>query len=259
MDSPYLSVVIPSFNETENLKAGVLDQVASYLGTQKYTWEVIVSDDGSPDPTARRLAQDYCAQNPHFRFLENEHGGKPFAIWSGIESARAEIVLLTDMDQSTPIKELEKLLPFYDQGYDVVIGGRGVERKNSSAFRRLASDIFRTLRRLFLLPNIIDTQCGFKTLKRSIATEVFPKMDVIKRGKPKDSNWHVGAWDTEFLFITQKYGYKIKEVPVSWENRDLAMETKNSTSKSKFVKESLEMVEEMIKIRANDLKGNYRK
>lgn len=255
---PFLSVIIPSFNETENIKAGSLDQIKDYLTGQKYSWEVIVSDDGSVEE-ARTLARDYCTKNAGFIYLENEHGGKPFAIWSGIQKAQGEIILLTDMDQSAPITEVEKLLPCYDQGFDIAIGSRGAERKNFSPFRLLASFIFRTFRRTMLLPNIIDTQCGFKSLKKAVAVDIFPRMEVIRNGRPKDMNWHVGAWDTEMLYVAQKYGYKIKEVPVRWENQDLAMATKNSTSKGKFVKESIEMVQEVIRVRTNDLKGYYRK
>lgn len=256
---PYLSVIIPSFNETENLKAGVLNEVRDYLSRQKYSWEVIVSDDGSPDKIARQLAKDYCAGNPGFIFLENDHGGKPFALWAGIEKASGEIILLTDMDQSTPIAEVEKLLPYYQQNFDVVIGSRGSERKNFTLFRLLASFIFRNFRRMFLLPNVTDTQCGFKSLKKNVAVSIFPRMEAIRRGRPKDNSWHVGAWDTEMLFIAEKDGYKIKEVPVEWRNRDLSMATKKSADKGKFVKESIEMVQEIIRVRLNDIKGYYKK
>lgn len=254
----YLSVVIPSYNETENLKKDVLGEVNNYLKKQGYTWEVIVSDDGSSNDESRELAKDFCGKTPGFSYLQNDHAGKPFTIWSGIRASQGKIVLFTDMDQSAPIKEVEKLLPFYDQDYDVVIGSRGTERKNSSAFRQVASQIWKSVRQAVLLKNITDTQCGFKSLKREVAMDIFPRMTIL-RTRPKDARgWRVGAWDVELLFVAQKMGYKIAEVPVEWANRDLAMDTKKSSNKGKFIKESLEMLRELYRVKVNDLRGLYK-
>lgn len=259
MKEIFLSVVIPSYNETENLRRGVLGEVRDYLVKQKYSWEVIVSDDGSPETEARNLAKDFCAGNEGFRFLENEHGGKVFAVWAGVQEARGEIVLLTDMDQSAPITELSKLLPNYDQGYDVVIGSRGIERKNFSILRKTASVVFRLFRQSVILPRIIDTQAGFKSFKREVGLKIFPKLQIIRLGNQGGGGWSVGSWDAEFLFIADKQKYKIKEVPIFWENRDLAMETKKSSSSGKFFKESLEMLQQIFRVRFNDMCGFYDK
>lgn len=251
----FLSVVIPSYNETENLKSGVLDQVKNYLQKQKYTWEVLVSDDGSISE-AKKLAKDFCEGNRGFTFLENPHGGKPFALWAGIQKAGGEIVLFTDMDQSAPISELDKLLPWYKEGYDLVIGSRGTERKSYSLLRQLGSVIFKIFRQSILLPNITDTQAGFKSFKREIGLKIFPKLQIIRQGNTGTKGWSVGSWDAEFLFIADKLGYKIKEVPILWENRDLSVGTKKSGS-GKYLKESWEMVQQMFRVRVNDLKGYY--
>lgn len=257
MTDVYLSVVIPSYNETENLKRGVLGEVRDYLEKQKYSWEVVVSDDGSPDEEARRLAREFCEANPGFIFLENKHGGKPFAVWGGMQKAKGEILLLTDMDQSTPISELDKILPYYKEGYDIVIGSRGLERKSYSLLRRVGSVIFKVFRQLFILPNIVDTQAGFKSFKLEIALKIFPKLQVIRQGNTGTKGWSVGSWDAEFLYIADKQGCKIKEVPIAWENRDLAVGTKKSGS-GKYLKESVEMVQQIFRIRFNDLRGFYR-
>ncbi len=259
MTSIFLSVIIPSYNEKENLQRGVLSEVRNYLSKQKYTWEVIVSDDGSPDEQSRQLAKDFCQTNKGFAFLENSHGGKPLALWAGIQKASGQVVLISDMDQSTPVSESEKLLEYYKQNFDIVIGSRGVERKNSSLFRQLASVVFRTFRRSIILPQIIDTQCCFKSAKKAVFLDVFPRLQIIKQAPQNTKGWTVGSWDAEFLFIAIKYGYKIKEVPVLWENRDQAMGTKESTSKGQFVKESLDMVKQIFRVRINDLKGFYEK
>lgn len=258
MKEPYLSVVIPSYNETENLKRGALKEVRDYLQKQKYSWEVIVSDDGSPSAEARNLAKDFCDKNDGFLFLENEHGGKVFAIWEGIQKAKGKIILETDMDQSTPIYELSKLLPHYDSGYDVVIGSRGFERKNFSILRQLGSGVFRVFRQSLVLPKIVDTQAGFKSFKKEVVLRIFPKLQIIKEGRGIKKGWSVGSWDAEFLYLADKLDYKIKEVPIEWENRDLAMGTKKSDTSGKYIKESVEMFQQVLRIRLNDFKGYYK-
>lgn len=253
----FLSVVIPSYNEAENLRRGVLDEVRQYLQKQKYSWEVIVSDDGSPDEESRNLARDFCQKNNGFVYLQNDHAGKPFAVWSGVEKAQGEIVLFTDMDQSAPIAEVEKLLPYFDKGFEVVIGSRGMERKNFSLFRRLASMIFREFRRSVLLPNIIDTQAGFKAFKTAVAKEVFPLLAVIRSEENKASGWKVTSFDVELLVAAQKRGYKIAEVPIEWEDRDAS--TGKSRGLKKFINESMDMLKEIFRVKANDLRGFYNK
>lgn len=255
----FLSVIIPSYNETKNLEHGVLDDVRDYLVKQKYSWEVIISDDGSPNQAGRRIAEEFAKKTPGFSYLQNEHAGKPFAIWSAINKSLGEILLFLDMDMSTPISETAKLLPYYNQDYDLVIGSRGTMRKNSSPFRLLASTVFRTFRDIFLLRDIVDTQCGFKSIRSSVAKELFPLLQVI-RNKPTNLKvWKVTSYDVELLYAAQKHGYKIKEVPVEWEQRDLSMEVKKSSNKFKFAKESMEMAQEVIRVRLNDIKGYYNK
>ncbi|GAG40001.1 unnamed protein product, partial [marine sediment metagenome] len=142
---PKVSVVIPCYNEEENLKRGVLDQVEKYLKKQDYPSEVIISDDESTDGSIK-FVEKFKKYNPRFKLLKNKHGGKPFALRSGLKKARGEVVLFTDMDQSAPITEIEKLLPWFEKDYDVVFGSRGLERKNFPFYRKIASIVFRYVR-----------------------------------------------------------------------------------------------------------------
>ena len=105
-----LSVIIPCYNEEENIKRGVLSEVEKYLSAQKYKWEVIICNDKSSD-NSLSLALAFAQTHPNFTVLDLPKGGKAGAIWGGIQQAQYDIVLLTDMDQSTPIHELSKLLP----------------------------------------------------------------------------------------------------------------------------------------------------
>ncbi|MGB9706553.1 MAG: dolichyl-phosphate beta-glucosyltransferase [Microgenomates group bacterium] len=251
MSKPYLSVVIPCFNEEKNLKRGVLEEVNDYLENQKYTSEVIVSDDGSTDG-GKKIIKKFVALHPRFRLLENPHLGKPFAVKSGVMAAEGKIVLFTDMDQSTPINQLEKLLIFFQKGYDIVIGSRGQSRQGFPLFRRLASTIFRLARQALLLRNIVDTQCGFKAFRNEVAKDLFSRLLIFKKSK-KVKGWRVGAFDVELLFIAQKRGYRIAEVPVEWQDKDIAQ-----GKQRKFFKESWEMFKEILQVKLNDLRGFYK-
>ena len=259
MNDVFLSVIIPSYNETENLQRGVLGEVRDYLSRQKYTWEVIVSEDESPDLESRRLAKEFCDENRGFLFLQNKHGGKALAVWAGIQKSSGMHVLFADMDQSTPISEAAKLLPYFDQGFEVIIGSRGLERKNFSPFRKLASVTFRTFRGIFVLGEIVDTQAGFKAFTREAILKIFPKLEAIRNSGGKAQGWTVGSWDTELLFIAKKWRYKIKEVPIVWEDRDESVAKAKERQQGKFFKESLDMIKQIFRVRINDLMGFYEK
>lgn len=248
---PLVTVLIPNYNEAGNVKRGVLTQVVSYLEKQPYSSEVIVSDDGSSDNSLSLIGK-YALKHPLIRILKNPHAGKPYALRAGINAAKGEYVLLTDMDQSTPIIELAKLLP-YIKNFAVIIGSRGARRADSSAIRKLASVIFLYVRRFILLPEIIDTQCGFKLIKTSLAKRIFHNMRIFGRTN-NAVGWKVTAYDVEMLHLAKKFGEPIKEVRVSWKNED------TSLGKSRnFVKESLEMLFEILRVRINDMLGKYDK
>lgn len=244
-----LTIIIPCYNESENLHRGVLEEIEKYLSKQKYSWEIIVSDDESTDDSWEYV-EKFIQDKDHFIHLKNKHGGKPFAVRNGLEKANGEWVLFTDMDQATPINQLDKLMPSFGKA-DVVIGSRGMNRKNFPLYRKISSVLFLSFRRLLLLHQIADTQCGFKAFKRKVAMEIFPQLAVFKIAK-EQVGWRVSAYDVELLFLVEKHGYKIIEIPVVWEDLDISKGKKRS-----FVKESIEMAKEIIRVRVNDWKGIY--
>lgn len=249
MKNLFLSVIIPCYNESENIQRGVLIEVENFLRRKKFSWEVTISDDESTDESWL-LVEKFISGKENFVHLKNKHGGKPFAVRSGLEKAKGEWVFLIDMDQATPISELDKMVPFF-KDYDIVIGSRGMSRKNFPLYRKIASMIFLNVRRILLLRDIKDTQCGFKTFKREVALDLFPRLEVF-RAKKGIYGWRVSAYDVELLFIAEKRGYKIAEVPVTWEDRDVSRGKQRS-----FLKESKEMMKEILRVKINDWRGVY--
>lgn len=250
--SPLISVIIPCYNEEANLRNGVLDEVYTYLSHKKFLWEVIIINDDSTDKSKDLLEHFVHKYRPFFLF-DIPHGGKPAAVWFGINKAKGDIVLFTDMDQSAPISELDKLLIWYGKGYDVVIGSRGSARNGFSPLRKFGSFVFNTFRRSFILENIDDTQCGFKLCRRQIAMEIFPRLSFFKEMK-KPTGWNVTAFDVELLYLFEKSGHQIKEVAIKWYNRDKSI-TKNPKGElTYYVNESIEMSKQIFNIKINELK-----
>lgn len=252
---PSLSVVIPCYNEAWNLERGVLDEVAHYLAGKSYTWEVILVDDGSADHSPA-LLRDHVRNNARFALIEIAHGGKPAGIWAGIRQAVGDIVLLTDVDQSTPLCELERLLPWHAQGYDVVIGSRGGVREGASFLRRAGSRVFRALRRSVILREISDTQCGFKSCRREAALAVFPRLRFLRRQAPP-RGWRVSAYDVELLYLFRRAGYSVKEVAVAWHHRDRDETTRKAGDLTRYVGESIEMAREVLRVKLDQMLGFY--
>jgi len=253
MNKPTISIIIPCYNEENNLKRGVLNEVADFLKNAKYKYEVIICNDKSTDDSLS-LVQDFVKTHPNFLVLDLPKGGKPGAIWGGLQEAKYPIVLFTDMDQSTPIKEIDKLLPFYEKNFDIVIGSRGGDREGNSFIRLLGSKVFSGFRNTLLGTNIIDTQCGFKSMKTDLAKKIFPELEVIKNTQ-RGNGWRVSAYDVELLFIAQKWGYRVKEVPVAWKNEDTS--TTKGDANAKYIIESKRMAEEVWRVFINNFKGNY--
>jgi len=250
-----ISIIIPCYNEEENLKRGVLNEVNDFLKTQKFKWEVLVCNDESTD-NSLKLAQEFAKKHQGFRVLDLPHGGKPSAVWGGIQQAQYPLILFTDMDQSTPLREINKLLPFFNQKYDVVIGSRGLVRDNTSVVRQIMSRVFFYIRKMVILRNITDSQCGFKAFRTDVAKKLFPNLQFFKDKSPK-KGWRVSAFDVELLFMAQKWGYKIREVKVDWKNEDTS--TTKGDNAARFKRESKQMAQEILRVLKNDMKGVYDK
>ncbi len=245
-----ISVVIPSYNEMANLQKGTLEKVERYMERRKFHYEVLVVDDGSTDGSLE-FVKEFTNENRQFKLIENSHTGKAGAVTAGMLRASGDLILFTDMDQATPITELEKLIPFTEKGYDIVIGSRSTTRRGAPFTRKIMSQGMITLRSLLVgLPQIHDTQCGFKLFKKKPSDKVFEKIKKIHKGfKSIHGSSVTAGFDVELLYIAEKFGYKIKEVSVDW----LYVETRRVNP----IFDSIDGLMDLIRIRQNISKRVY--
>lgn len=243
----FLSVIIPAYNEEYNLRTGVLESVYDYLKKQKYTWEVIFVDDGSSDATLK-LAQEFAKNHKDFRVLAEPHRGKGGTVISGILNANGKIILFTDTDQATPIDQLEKILPKFEEGYDVVIGSRH-GREGAPIIRKIMAYGFSILRLIVLRLPFRDTQCGFKAFTFESSREIFKRLKIFNTNEENKGASVTAGFDLEILYVAKKLGYKIAEIPVDWHHKE--------GTKVDPIKDSIEGLRGLLQVRLNASQGKY--
>jgi len=237
----HLSVIVPAYNEEKRLPDTIFD-IDKYLSKQNYNYEIIVVSDGSTDRTVE-VAKELMSKIKNLRVLDyKKNQGKGFAVHHGMLEAKGEYRLFTDADNSTSIDQVEKMWPFFKQGYDIVIGSRDVKGAildpPQPFHRRLLGEFFGLLTNILCGTwGIKDSQCGFKGFAQKAVENIFPKCKINRF-----------AFDPEILIIAKKLGYKIKEIPVHWKN--------DPKSKVKF-KSMIKMGLDLLKIRLNLIKGIY--
>lgn len=247
---PLVSVVIPAFNEERRLPQ-TLARVDDYFQIQSYATEILVVDDGSGDGTAR-VVDLFAREHPRVRLIQNDHRGKGYTVRTGMLAARGHIVLFSDADLSTPVEEIEKLLPWFERGYDIVIGSReglGAQRIKEPFYRHIMGRVFNFIVQTLTVRGIQDTQCGFKAFRDEVARDVFSRMQLYGDNTKPIHGGMVTAFDVEVLFIGYKSGYRIKEVPVQWR---YGTETKVNP-----LKDSYRNFRDVLMVRWNDARGLY--
>lgn len=232
MAKPYLSVIIPAYNEAERLPLTLID-IDQYLSRANYSSEILVVNDGSTDETAE-VVKKMSETIKNLKLIDNPiNQGKGAVVKQGMLLAQGEIRLFTDADNSTSIDQFEKMIPYFKQGFEVVIGSRALKeselRPPQPFYRRILGKIGNLIIQFLLLSGLKDTQCGFKAFKEKAAEKIFSKSKIAGFG-----------FDVEILALAKKFGFRIKEIPVVWVN-DVRSKVKASTY--------LKVLLETIKIR----------
>ena len=205
----FLSVVIPAYNEEKIIKKN-LRKIMTYLDKKKYTWQIVAVDDGSRDKTSKQVKKIKTKRIKLITFEKNQ--GKGAALKKGFEEATGEYIIFMDSDLSVPLNHIDNLLGYFQKGYEVVIGSRRVEGSkievHQPIMRESMGRVFTYLTRKIAGVNLRDFTCWFKGFTREAGKRIF--------GLSRVKRW---SYDAEILFLANKFGYQIKEVPVSWKNR----------------------------------------
>lgn len=244
----YLSIIVPAYNEEKRLPS-TLDAIADYLARREFSHELLVVDDGSRDHT-RDVVREFAATRPWVRLVsyDDEHGralnrGKGFAVRAGVEAAVGRDILFSDADLSTPIEDMERLLPPISRGdCDIAIASRALAESNLEVHqpkhRELMGRTFNKIVQALAVPGIQDTQCGFKAFRGDVAKRLFALAQIDGFG-----------FDPEILFLASKYGYRTRELPVTWRHCD--------NSRVNPMTAPIAMLRELLEIRWNDARGLY--
>jgi len=234
-----LSIIIPAYNEKSRIKE-TLDDVLNYIKKVDYPVEIIVIDDGSTDNTVT-VVENYINKQKNIRIINYiKNMGKGYAVNKGVETAKGEFILFMDADNATRINEIERFWPWTQEGFEIIIGSRNINDKNTKVVRinsRKWFGVFSNFMiRVLLGLKFSDTQCGFKLFDARVGKELFKLQKIYRWG-----------FDFEILAIAQKKNIKIKEVPVNWHEK--------SNSKvhpfTDLIKTFWELVKVAVTIRTN--------
>lgn len=237
-----LSIVIPAYKEEKRISV-VLEAIEKYLLGVDFKVETIVVVDGSPDRTAE-VAESFKSRIVGLKVIDRQQNlGKGATVREGVLAAKGKYILFTDADNSTPVEQVGKLLP-YAKKYEVVIGSRysdgGKIAVPQSLVRRIGSRIINIFIQTIAVYGIRDTQCGFKLFQAEPARQIFTRTTL--------SNF---SFDIELLAIAKKLGYKIREVGINWYD--------NPHSTVNPIKDGLQMISDAWHIRKNIIAGKYSK
>lgn len=205
---PRLSIVVPAYNEAARI-VPTLQSARAHLDRRGLSFELIVVADGTDATRAR--ASEWASGDPRVSVTGSpERRGKGRGVREGVARSRGAIVGFVDADDKTPIEEIDRLLPFFEQGYDLVFGSRAVEgarvEVRQKLYRRLGSRAFGLFMHLTVgLWGVRDTQCGFKFLRGDLARDLFARLTIDGY-----------MFDVELLYLAQRAGLKLREVGVRW-------------------------------------------
>ena len=239
--APQISVIVPAYNEAKRLGT-TLESISQYFSMRGTAVEIIVVDDGSTDRTAE-LAVEFSKNAPEVKLISYPHNrGKGYAVKFGMANARGTLLLFDDADGATPIAEIARLEAAIDAGAAVAIGSRAKHSDETAVkalwYRKLIGRTFNLIVNTLIVPDISDTQCGFKLFTRAAADRIFPRQTSERF-----------SFDVELLFLARKGGFAIAEVPVNWHNVP--------GSKVNLAVDSMAMLLDIFRFRWRYLRGSY--
>ena len=245
MDQPYLSVVVPAYNEETRILA-TLEANYAYLTQQAFTWEMLIVIDGATDNTLGTVTQ-FAAGKEGIRWIDRKQNrGKGYTVREGLLAAKGQIRLFSDADNSTSLDHFDKMRPLLEAGNDIVIASRdgkdaegATQAVPQAGIKRLLGNLGNLFIQVMAVPGIWDTQCGFKAFSAESTQKIFAhtRMD----------GW---VFDIEVLALARRYGYSIGIIGAHWIDAEGSHVDRSHYINSLF---------ETTKLRWNLLIGKYPK
>jgi dolichyl-phosphate beta-glucosyltransferase len=233
--APFVSLVIPAYNEALRLEASV-KALREYLGFAPWPHEVILVVERSTDGTLE-LARQLAAGQAEFHVIGNEtQRGKGYAVRCGMLRARGDIAFFMDADLSTPLPEMDGFLAHFaaHPADEVLVGNRqhphSAILKRQSLLRRKLGQGFNTVLRLVAGISLRDTQCGFKAFRRAAREALFSRQTLDGF-----------AFDVELLLLAKGLGIRVVDLPVQWVNSE--------ASQVSIVRDSIRMLRDAFRVR----------
>lgn len=238
-NQPFLSIIIPAYNEETRLPDS-LKAITDFVKSKPYPVEIVIINNNSKDRTAE-IIEEYAQKFDCVRSLFEATQGKGAAVRTGMLAAKGQYRFICDADLSMPIEELDHFLPPHLDTFDVAVASReapGAVRYNEPLYRHLMGRVFNTIVRLFAIPGLQDTQCGFKMFRAEVAENLFPLQTM--------NGW---GFDVEILYAARRWGYQIVEVPIHWYYK--------TNTRIHPIQDSIDMFVEVLKVRRNGRRGMY--
>lgn len=236
----FLTVLVPCYNEGGIIKQN-LTEIISFLEKKKYSWELVVVDDGSTDNSVQKIKE---IKDKRLKIVSYEiNRGKGGALKEGIMNSYGKYIIFMDADLSVPVATIDEFVRVLDEReYKVAIGTRKIKSAkvlvHQPWLRENLGKGFTFLTRLISGVNVSDFTCGFKGFENISAKKIFSHSLL--------SRW---AYDAEILYLAKKYGYRIKEIPVIWTNRkDTRVRLFNAVFTS---------LADLVKMKIYDWSGRY--
>jgi len=237
--SPFLSIIIPAWNE-ENRLPDTLETIYEFFSGQPYTFDIHLVENGSTDRTAA-VAERFAKDHPLLYIHREPFPGKGNAVRTGMLAASGQYRFMADVDLSMPVDQFPRFLPPQLEDCDIAIGSReapGAVRYGEPEYRHFGGRLINTLIRSLALPGLQDTQCGFKCFRNEAAMDLFACQT--------QTGW---SFDIEVLYVARLRGYRIIELPIPWHYR--------SGSKIRPIRDAVRMISDIFRIRRNHRKGLY--
>lgn len=236
-NDPDLSIVIPCYHAAR-LALRSVNELRDYLPQTQFSFEVIVVDDGGGD------IESLPFDDPRFRLVKlGKNCGKGAAVKAGMREAKGQVRIFTDVDLPYG-HELFPVIVYLirEKGFHVVIGDRTLPDSayatELTASRKLASGVFSFFIGRFVTGGFFDTQCGLKAFRGDVCDELF-RLSRIDRF----------AFDVELVYLTLKHKLDMKRIPVRLKA--------NETSSVRIVRDSLNMLRDVLAIKYRQMKGMY--